>query len=63
MREGISAAGNADFDDFLDGALQPPTLDVDNTDGLLSKLYVTNHPSGLPAGTYGFHGVWTKTGA
>jgi hypothetical protein len=60
MADQISA--NAGFDLYLDGVLQPSTVDVDLVDGALSKLHLTNYPSGLPAGTYTFVGVNTLDG-
>lgn len=60
IAEQISA--NAGFDLYLDGVLQPSTVDVDVIDGVLGKLYLTNYPSGLPAGTYTFVGVHTLDG-
>ena len=54
---------NADFDLYLDGVLQPSTVDVDrDPDGSKSRLHLTNYPSGLPAGTYTFDGVWSLNG-
>jgi hypothetical protein len=55
-------SANAGFDLYLDGVLQPSTVDVDLVDGVLGKLYLTNYPSGLPAGTYTFVGVNTQDG-
>jgi len=61
IREQISA--NAGFDLYLEGVLQPSKVDVDRRDGgTLSKLYLTNYPSGLPAGTYTFVGINTLDG-
>jgi hypothetical protein len=60
LSDEISA--NAGFDLYLDGVLQPSTVDVDLIDGVLGKLYLTNYPSGLPAGTYTFVGVNTQDG-
>jgi hypothetical protein len=60
IAEQISA--NAGFDLYLDGVLQPSTVDVDLIDGDLVKRYLTNYPSGLPAGTYTFVGVHTLDG-
>ena len=37
-------------------------VDVDLIDGDLAKRYLTNYPSGLPAGTYTFVGVHTLDG-
>jgi hypothetical protein len=59
---GEQVSANAGFDLYLDGVLQPSTVDVDQRDGALSKLYLTNYPSGLPAGTYTFVGVNTLDG-
>ena len=55
-------SGNADFDLYLDGVLQPSTVDVDLIDGVLGKRHLTNYPSGLPAGTYTFVGVHSLNG-
>jgi hypothetical protein len=60
IAEQISANGG--FDLYLDGALQPSTVDVDLIDGDLVKRYLTNYPAGLPAGTYTFVGVHTLDG-
>ena len=51
---------NAGFDLYLDGVLQQSTVDVDRIGGFLGRLYLTNYPSGLPAGTYTFVGVNTQ---
>ena len=56
-------SGTAGFDLYLDGVLQPSTVDVDRIDGALTKLYLTNYPSGLPAGTYTFVGLNLQDGA
>lgn len=56
----LSAHG--DFDLYLDGVLQPSTVDVDLNGGSLGKLHLTNYPSGLPAGTYTFVGLNTIDG-
>jgi len=56
MATQISARG--DFELYVDGALQPSTVDVDiRDDGSIQKLYLTNYPDGLPAGTYTFVGL------
>ena len=62
--------GKSDFQLYLDGVLQPSTLEVRNDvpfgswEGpTLSRFHLTNHPSGLPADTYTFRGVWTLDGA
>jgi hypothetical protein len=60
MREQISA--NAGFDLYLDGVLQPSTVDVNLVNGVLGRFYLTNYPSGLPAGTHTFVGVHTLGG-
>jgi hypothetical protein len=60
---GDQISATAGFDLYLDGVLQPSTVDVDLIDGVLGKLYLTNYPSGLlPAGTYTFVGVNTQNG-
>ena len=55
-------SANATFDLYLDGALQPSTVDVDRFGGGLEKQHLTNYASGLPAGTHTFVGVWTQNG-
>ena len=52
----------ARFDLYLNGVLQPSSVDMDLIDGALVKRYLTNYPSGLPAGTYTFVGVHTLDG-
>jgi len=59
---GNQISANAGFDLYLDGVLQPSTVDVDRIEGDLGKLYLTNYASGLPAGTYTFVGVNTLDG-
>ena len=55
----VEQFAKGDFDLYLDGTLQASTPDVGVTDGILRKLHLTNYPSGLPAGTYTFVGIWT----
>jgi hypothetical protein len=62
------AQGKGDFHLYVDGVLQPSTVNVETDVPLpgwvgISKFQLTNYPSGLPAGTYSFHGVWTLDGA
>ena len=54
---------NAEFDLYLDGDLQPSTVDVDLIDGTLVRRHLTNYPSGLPAGVHTFVGVHSQNGA
>lgn len=56
-------SGNASFELSVDGVLQPSTVDVDIRDGAITKLYLTNYPSGLPAGEHTFVGLWYQNGA
>jgi hypothetical protein len=51
--------GTGNFSLYVDNVLQPSTKIVTNQDGVLSELWLTNFPNGLPAGTYTFNGVWT----
>lgn len=60
LGEQISA--HSDFVLTVDGVVQPSTVDVDNVDGILGKLRLTNFPSGLPAGTHTFVGTWYLDG-
>jgi hypothetical protein len=50
------------FDLYVDGALQPSTVDIDNLGDSLLKSNLTNYPMGLPAGTYTFTGVFVLNG-
>ena len=50
------------FDLYLDGVLQPSTVDIDNLGDSLLKSNLTNYPTGLPAGTYTFTGVFVFNG-
>ena len=60
-----SACMNADthFDLYLDGALQPSTVDIENSPTGWVKLNLTNYPAGLPAGRHTFDGVWVQGGS
>jgi len=57
--------GTGTFSLYVDGVLQPSTKivtlvpDQYGVFGVLSELWLTNFPNGLPAGTYTFMGVWT----
>ena len=50
------------FDLYLDGAIQPSTVDVENSPGGWIKMNLTNYPSGLPSGRHTFVGVWVQGG-
>jgi hypothetical protein len=50
------------FDLYLDGVLQPSTVDVDNTPTFKLKRYLTNYPAGLPAGVHTFVGDFYVNG-
>lgn len=55
-------SANGSFELYVDGVLQPSSVDVDIHDGGISKLYLTNFASGLQAGTHTFVGVWSLGG-
>lgn len=50
------------FDLYLDGALQPSTLVIENSPGGWVKLNLTNYPAGLASGRHTFVGVWIEGG-
>ena len=50
------------FDLYLDGVLQPSTVDIDNLGSSMLKENLTNYPTGLAAGTYTFTGVFVSNG-
>jgi len=50
------------FDLYLDGALQPSTVDIENSPTGWVKLNLTNYPAGLSAGRHTFVGVWVAGG-
>ena len=50
------------FDLYLDGVLQPSTVDIDNLGDSLLKENLTNYPTGLPAGSHTFVGVFVSNG-
>jgi len=56
----VSASSH--FDLYLDGVRQPSTVDIDNLGSVLLKGNLTNYPTGLPAGTYTFTGVFVLNG-
>ena len=60
----ISDCMNADthVDLYLDGALQPSTVDIENSPTGWVKLNLTNYSAGLPAGRHTFVGVWVQGG-
>jgi hypothetical protein len=51
------------FDLYLDGFLQPSTVDIENSPAGWVKLNLTNYPAGLPAGRHTFAGVWVAAGS
>jgi hypothetical protein len=51
------------FDLYLDGVLQPSTVDIENSPAGWVKLNLTNYPAGLPAGRHTFAGVWVAAGS
>ena len=54
---------NTHFDLYLDGALQPSKVDIENSPAGWVKLNLTNYPTGLPAGRHTFVGVWFQGGS
>ena len=56
--------GQSTFVLYLDGVLQPSSadVDVDAENGVIRKFQLTNYPSGLPAGTHTFTGVFIIDG-
>jgi hypothetical protein len=63
-RPDVSDCTNAQshFDLYLDGVLQPSTVDIDNLGDFLLKENLTNYPTGLPAGSHTFVGVFISNG-
>ena len=53
---GLEISAQSGFTLYLDGVLQPSTVDVDLVGGWLEKRYLTNYPDGLPAGAHTFVG-------
>lgn len=51
------------FDLYLDGALQPSTVDIENSPGGWVKFNLTNYPAGLATGRHTFVGVWIRDGS
>jgi len=51
------------LDDGSGPVLQSSVSFHDTAAGTVRKLWLTNYPSGLPAGTYTFTGVWTALDA
>jgi hypothetical protein len=47
---------------YVDGVLQPSTVDVDVVGGGIEKRYLTNFPNGLPAGEHKFVGLHNADG-
>jgi hypothetical protein len=56
-------AADTHFDLYLDGALQPSTVDIENSPTGWVKLNLTNYPAGLPPGRHTFAGVWVAGGS
>ena len=56
-------SANGSFELYVDGVLQPSTVDVDVRGDAISKLHLTNFVSGLPAGTHTLVGMWYLGGA
>jgi hypothetical protein len=54
--------GTSNFALYVDGVLQPSSVDVDAGGGGISKWNLTNFPSGLPAGDHTFVGIWSIRG-
>lgn len=48
---------------YLDGTLQPSTVDVESSPGGWVKFNLTNYPAGLAAGRHTFVGVWVRDGS
>lgn len=67
VAEGDSASdcmqADTSFALYLDGVLQPSTVDVENSPGGWIKLNLTNYPAGLAAGRHTFVGVWFRDGS
>ena len=47
---------------YVDGVLQRSKVDVDQVGGVISKLWLVNFPSGLPAGPHVFRREWFQGG-
>jgi hypothetical protein len=47
---------------YVDGVLQPSTVDVDVVGGGIEKRYLTNFPAGLPEGVHTFVGIHNSDG-
>jgi hypothetical protein len=58
--QGLSA--QSEFRLYLDGAIQPSTVDIDVDDDVVSRLQLTDYATGLAAGTHTFVGVWYLRG-
>lgn len=61
MYNEISAQSSSTL--YLDGVLQPSTVDIDLVNGWLVKRWLTNYPNGLPAGEHTFVDVFTFPGS
>jgi hypothetical protein len=61
--------GTGTFSLYVDGVLQPSTKivtfvpDQYGVYGVLSEVWLTNFPNGLPAGDHTLVGIWTLQGA
>jgi hypothetical protein len=60
MYDEISAQASSTL--YLDGVLQPSTVDIDVFDGSIERRWLTNFPHGLPAGDHTFVDVFTFPG-
>jgi hypothetical protein len=61
MHNEISAQASSAL--YLDGVLQPSTVDIDLVDGSLERRWLSNYPNGLPAGDHTFVDVFTFPGS
>lgn len=57
---GSCDVGGWNFSLYVDGVLQPSAVVVWVADGTLERFWLTNFPSGLPAGEHTLTGVWTR---
>jgi hypothetical protein len=57
-----SQFGQGRFSLYVDGVLQPSTVETNTGDGVTSKSWLTNFPNGLPAGDHTLVGVWSIAG-
>jgi hypothetical protein len=61
MHNEISAQASSTL--YVDGVLQPSTVDIDVVDGSIERRWLTNFPNGLPAGDHTFVDVFTFPGS